>query len=106
MLTDEEIADIADMYVEQLCHCGVFGIFDNKVESFARAIEAKVRAEHEPKFKVGDRVKFVCRLGKETGIIDMVYPADCNHYGINVGTSAFPVDVYVAENELELAKEK
>ena len=58
MLTDDEIYHIAEPFCSNNlgCHfCSVSGMEEGswQIEAFARAIEAKVRAEYAPKFKVG-----------------------------------------------------
>ena len=68
---------------------------------FAHKIEAKVRSEYEPKFKVGDRVEIDCHLGERGGTIEVVYNGLGSHsYCVNVGNSTFPVDLYVGEENI------
>ena len=57
MLTDD---DIENEYWDKK-----YPIPDQNLFKFARAIEAKVRAEYEPKFKVGDTVRTIYNRDKD-----------------------------------------
>lgn len=60
-MTDEEIETIAKEYTSTVVETVEDGFIDAITEylfvDFARDIEAKVRAEMAPKFKVGDKVR-------------------------------------------------
>lgn len=112
MLTDEEIRESASRYVENIG--GEVAMWDiDSMTAFARAIEAKVRAEHVPKFKVGDKLE-LCGVSikapvnnytaKESlnrnVIVENVFVQKGIEYCLNLGTPTIPIRLRVSEEDL------